>query len=169
MATDRVILQGVQTSQLSTTSGFSADTAKAAEILKTHRRSYSFALSDNGYALGQTLEYAVFMPVRGFIRAVQIIAPIAVTGSDTDYCTFTLSKRTAAGNAVSLATYATSASPANSLVAFVPVGGVLTSTLSNLYVAANDVLTASALKTANGVIVASAGAFVTINVVVEEC
>lgn len=95
-----------------------------------------------------------------------VATPVNVTGSDTTNATFTVSKRDAAGaNAVVVATYTTTAAPANSLTAFLPVA--LPLTVANVIVAPNQVLTVLVSKLSTGVAIAAATSQARIEVLLE--
>lgn len=100
------------------------------------------------------------------VVSATVTAPIAVTGSDTTNATFTVTKRdSAGGTAVVVATYTTTATPANSMVAFADKPLVIT--VANVIVAPNEHLTVLMSKLSTGVAVGAATSQARIEVLIE--
>jgi hypothetical protein len=98
-----------------------------------------------------------------YVKKIRFTAPIAVTANGSNFATITVSKRTAAGAAVTLGTFSTSAT---SMVAFVPAD--LTLTAANLKLAAGDVITVAISKTGTGVALTAATSNVNVTVYFAE-
>ncbi len=166
MSTDREILKQAEAGRVGSL-GFAADpmtTVKAA-----HRRSYRFASIDATAGTGVAESVVCRVPVACRFISAHVTAPIAVTASGTDYKTFTIAKRTAAGAAVSLAAIATITTTGVSLAAFVPQALTLDSTTASLDLAAGDVITYKNVKTGvTGVATSDATSYTEIEVIVEE-
>jgi hypothetical protein len=157
-----------------------ADQARANHAVA--RRTIPIPLTDGGTAATGVAEQAVYanpmgLPTNGVaglsngvkLVAASILAPVAVAANATNYVTFTVFYRTAAGGGqVTLATFATTAV---SLVAFAPQALTLaayTVLLPAAVLGQGDVLTVSAVKSGTGVAIASATAQAFLELIVEE-
>jgi hypothetical protein len=164
MATDRAILKQVQTAQLESTGASDGE----AEVKKLHYRTYSVLVADAataGTAVTETVIATV--PVASRVVAVKVATPIGVTAHDTNYATFTVSKRTAGGGATSIASQTTKITGGSgNLTAFSPLS--ITPTASAVDLAANDSLTIAIPKAASGVALTAATSYVQVQVTVEE-
>jgi hypothetical protein len=168
--TDRETFKQFQIDQLAGYVGQQGVTAPDATVRGSHRRQYESLVADAATA-GTAVTETVMAHVQRASRpiAVTISTPIAVTASDSNYATFTIAKRTAAGSAVTLATIFTKtggSSGTGNLAAFVPY--VLPLTYANFDIAAGDVLTVAISKTGSGVALTAATSYVNVTVDVEE-
>lgn len=115
-------------------------------------------VTDGGTAATAQTETFLYKNTTGtnqLVTSAVACTPIAVTGSDTTNATFTVTKRSSVGGtAVVVATYTTSATPANSMTAFLPVAMPLTA--ANAIVAPNEILTVLVSKLSTGVAIAAA-------------
>lgn len=136
------------------------------------QRHIGATFTDGGTAATAADEFVVYRNATGGnVRVVSayVATPVAVTADASHYKTITLQKRDSAGanNAtVAAATTQTAgAGGTGDLTAFAPVA--LTLTAANVVVAAGGVLTIKAIKTGNGVAIASATAPARIEVILE--
>lgn len=128
---------------------------QAAEDLQ--RRTFGVNATDAATAATAVTETVVAHVRRaGILKSVTIATPIAVATHATNIATFTVSKRTAAGAAVTVATGSTvtGTSGLGNFVAFVPK--VIPLTNANVGVAPGDVLTLSVAKGGTGVALTAA-------------
>lgn len=119
-----------------------------------------------GTAVTETV-HANITETSATVKKIMLSAPIAVTANGTNFATVTVSKRTGAGGAVTLGTFATSAT---SMVAFVPI--VLTPgsglTAANLKLTAGDVITVAIAKSGTGVALTAATSNFNVSVLIAE-
>ena len=88
----------------------------------------------------------------GTVKEVTIVPEAAVTGNATNYRNFrVINKGQSGAGSTVVATFATSATPANDLVAFDEKSLTLSGTAANLVVAEGDVLVADETVAATGV------------------
>lgn len=167
MATDRELLTKAQQGELgSVISMTNPNTA----VTDMHSRAVSFPINDAATAGTAVTESVILATTRRIlVKGVKLAAPIAVTAHDTTYATITVSKRTAAGAAVIVASQTTKLVPAGglgSLVAFVPVALTLVPAVAQLV--AGDVLTVLVSKASTGVALTAATSVATVTVDYEE-
>ena len=129
-------------------------TAAYAVVKEAHTAFQPCPITDGGTA-GTPVTEMVMGRARnaGLVKAITFSAPIAVATNGANFLTITVAKRTAGGGAVTLATFATSAT---SMVAFIPIVLTLTATTANLQLAAGDVITVAVAKAGAGVAFAAA-------------
>lgn len=118
---------------------------------------------------GTAITETVVVHVQGARRFKlgSVAAPIAVAADNTDYVTFTLAKRTAAGAAVTLASGDTRAASLNALAAFIPEALVNTTTAADLELADGDVVTFKAVKSGSGKALVAATSYMNVTVELE--
>lgn len=119
-----------------------------------------------GTAVTETV-HAAITETAATVKKIMITAPIAVASNGSNFGTWTIAKRTGAGGAVTLGTFATSAT---SMVAFVPIVLTPTSglTAANLKLAQGDVITVALAKSGTGVAFTAATSNVNVSVLIQE-
>lgn len=173
--TDRDVLKYAQMGQISSQASSMVGTPETVVRL-SHTKYYtaSIPMADSVSLTVPMLESVVAaMPVKGKVTSVSFSTPVSVTANNTNFATWTLSKRTGAGAAVTIATQTTAITGMGSLVLFVPYVAVAADfTAANQQCAAADVLTLSITKTAAGIALTAGTAAllsnVTVTVGVEE-
>lgn len=148
-----------------------ADNARSDQCVV--QRIESTLVTDGGTAgTAVTEECIVSFPFTNSVKVLgcTVLAPVAVTASDTLFATFTLSSRDANGaNAVTIATQTTKTSGSGglgSLTAFKPAA--LPVTVANAVVPAGGSLTIAVAKASTGTAIASATAQCLVQVYLEE-
>lgn len=133
------------------------------------RRQFNAHVTDGGTAATAQTETPMWRnstATNQRVVSATITAPIAVTGSDTNNATFTVTRRDAGGiNPAVVATLTTTATVPNSLVAFLPAQLVLT--VANVIVGPGQTLTVLMSKAGTGVAVAAATSQARIDVQLE--
>lgn len=135
------------------------------------KRTYSALIANATAGTGVTESVLEHVRRDGIVRSITLIAPIAVAVDGTNNATITVSKRTAAGAAATIATIPTTAAGigAGGFVAFVPFEVTAAQfTAANTQLAAGDVLTVAIAKGGSGVALTAATSFFTVSVDVEE-
>ncbi len=158
MPTDRQILKNAQSGHINS-AALAVDplTQGTGAVAALNTRYYSFPMTDNGAILGVATESAIRMPVAGKVVSIAVSPAIAVTANNSNFATFTVSKRTGAGGAVTVGTQTTAITGMGNLAAFVPyVFATADFTAANVNVAAGDVLTCLIGKTGAGIILTTA-------------
>jgi hypothetical protein len=124
------------------------------------RRQVSTDLTDGGTAGTAATERVLWINDTGmdvYVTAAYAVAPVAVTAHASNYATFNLFCKTAAGAATAtIGTFATDTVTTDDMVAHAEKS--LTLTAANVKVAAGSKLTCSITKAASGVAIASATA-----------
>ena len=165
--TDRQRLKDVQIAQLASNERNMIGTARAA-VNAAHIRTYNGRFTDAGTAgTGQGESPIGRVRNAGVVRSVNVSVPLAVVADNTDYISFTVSKRTAGGAAVTIASGTTQVSGLGALTAFLPLALTLAAA-ANLALAAGDVLTVTVAKGGAGKAMAAATTFGVVTVDVEE-
>ena len=135
------------------------------------RRSHNFPLNDAataGTAVTESVIAQCDAPNGWKIISAKFVTPVAVVADNTDFCTVTVSKRTAAGAATIVATATTKAASMNGPAAFVPGTLVNSATAANLLLASGDVLTVLVSKGGAGKAITAATSLAVMHVVYEE-
>lgn len=142
-----------------------------AEVQRMRRRTVTIYVQDAATA-GTAVTETVMLccPAGGTIRVVsaKVAAPVAIAADNTDYCTFTVSKRTGAGSATSVSSADTRAASLNALAAFVPEALTNSTTAADLDLAASDVLTFKVVKSGSGKAICAATSYFACTVEYEE-
>ena len=150
-----------------------ADATELALVVGTVvQRTVTATLTDGGTAATAADEFVVWRNATGgTMRVVSAhIAPsVAITADASHYKTVTLQKRDSAGannaTVAAVTTQTVGAGGSGDIAAFAPTALALTA--ANVVVAVGGVLTVKAIKTGNGVAIASATAPATLTVVLE--
>lgn len=137
------------------------------DLLRLFRRTYALPIA-NGTAATAVTESAIDrVHGPGLVRTITLMAPILVTGDNTNNAVVTVAKRTAGGAAVVIAAFTTNVAGGN-IAAFVPFEVPSTAfTPANTQLLANDVLTVAIAKGGSGVALSAATSFFTVSVNVE--
>jgi hypothetical protein len=166
--TDRALLKQVQVGQILGDKLVDP----TGEVGRMHQREYVFNVSDAATPATLVAEWAIPVQNAGKVVGAKLTVPVAVTGSDTLFASFIVSKRTAAGGAVAVCTFLTKLTPAanvtGTLVAFVPFDGSANIVAAAAQLATGDVLTFSLAKASTGTAISGATSFATVAIVVEE-
>ena len=165
---DRENLKQAEAGLVGSTGMTTAPTQTAAYLVvkEAHTLQPACPVTDGGTAGTAVTEMVMYRSRNaGFIKAISLTAPIAVATNGANFLTITVSKRTGAGGAVTLATFTTSAT---SMVAFVPILLTLTATTANLSILAGDVITVAIAKSGAGVAFAAATAQALVQAEIEQ-
>lgn len=165
--TDRRRLKDVEASQLASNETQMNGTAKAVVSL-AHTRTYVARVTDGGTAGTAVAETPIARTnVQGILRNAEFVSPVAVAADPANYVTFTLSKRTAGGAAVTIATLSTQSTAQGAVTAFAPLSFVLAAT-SAIQLSAADVLTVTVAKAGTGQAIATSTVNALVSVELEE-
>jgi hypothetical protein len=158
MATDRSIYK---TQQVGALASIASSTANAiAAVADEATRSYCWTKSGNENSsnnVAETVMYVVNRAAR--LKTVKLLTNSAVAANATNGFVVTVSKRTAGGAAVPVATYNNDTAAQGAITAFSPASlSVVTSSDANI--AAGDVLTFKCLKFGSGSLLDSPAAVI---------
>lgn len=139
------------------------------EVVRQRRR-WVTALVQDAATAGTAVTESVMGIAQGAVRIPfsYVAAPIAVAADNTDYCTFTVSKRTGAGSATSVSSADTRAASLNALAAFVPEALTNSVTAADLELADADVITCKIVKAGSGKAVVAATSYFLFACLVED-
>lgn len=165
MTTDRELLKSAQIGEVLSTKMATPEV----EVRNTHRRSYVLQITDGGTAGTNADEVSFDLPFACKFISASVTAPVAVAGHASNNKTITVAKRTAGGTAAPQASIILTV--ANALTALAPMVITATNgtlTVANFAYAAGDSITVKAVANASGIAIASATAYATVRVTVEE-
>ncbi len=131
------------------------------------RRYIECHLNDEGTAGNGSAEHIVHRAnTAGRVVSMYITAPVTISAHNSNYATFTLSKKTGVGTSTAIAAPATTITAGLTFTAFLPVA--ITLTAANVGYAAGDSLTLKLVKTASGQACGAARSPCHVTVLVEE-
>jgi len=138
------------------------------DVGASHRRRAEIHIKDNSVAASPITESVIANPQRaGRVKSFTVCCPVGITGSDSNYTTVSLSRKTGTGAAVNIAVANSQLAGAlNGATALVPVAIALTA--NSVDFSANDVLFVAATKTSAGVALSANTSAVTFCVDYEE-
>lgn len=152
MATDRQIIKDREAGQAATY-GLANANSNFTETVAIHSRSHHGLKATSEIANANAAEAPLFT-IRRKSLAKNISGCVGATATQntTDYLVFTISKRTAGGAAVTVATYNTHNSAQGTITAWSPFSFSITTNVDNATLNVGDTVTYSVTKVANGVV-----------------